>query len=63
MKITQTFDYRDHAEEMAFLSSVLERLQHHDVPGASGLLIARQDFLIESQRPVLKRYDQREERR
>ena len=54
---TQTFEYREHKDELATLARVLDFLERRDVNGAIRVLLARHDQLIASQSPMVKVYD------
>lgn len=62
MIITQTLRYSHREHDIKTIARALDFLAHHQTTEAIEVLMAYRNELMESQTPVLKQYDPREDR-
>ncbi len=60
--VQQMLSYDDNKEAIEILGQAIDLLGHKDIAGALDVLMAYRNHLQDSQRPILKQYDPRQDR-
>lgn len=60
-QVQQTLKYSHREEDIASIGQVLDLIREGDIPGATKVLLAYRERLIQSQTPLTVDYDPRED--